>query len=66
MLRAANFPLIEPVRSRRRRYELMTTGEPGAAHIIQAGTGGIPYRFHNVPGPRATAREHRKPPGLAD
>ncbi|MEY2397843.1 MAG: hypothetical protein QOJ00_1017, partial [Actinomycetota bacterium] len=48
MLKAANFPLIEPDEVAQAVYELMTTGEPGAAHIIQAGTGGIPYRFHNV------------------
>ncbi len=66
MLRAANFPLIEPSEVADAVYELMTEGEPGAAHIIQAGTGGIPYRFHNVPGPRRDGGEHRKPPGLAD
>ena len=66
MLRAANFPLIEPFEVAEAVYELMTTGEPGAAHIIQAGTGGIPYRFHNVPGPRREGGEHKKPPGLAD
>lgn len=66
MLKAAHFPLIEPVEVAQAVFELMTTGEPGAAHIIQAGTGGIPYRFHNVPGPRRDGGEHRKPPGLAD
>ncbi len=66
MLKAANFPLIEPEEVAQAVFELMTTGEPGAAHIIQAGTGGIPYRFHNVPGPRRDGGEHRKPPGLAD
>lgn len=65
MLRAADFPLIEPEEVAQAVYELMTTGEPGAAHIIQAGTGGIPYRFHNVPGPRRGG-EHRKPPSFAD
>lgn len=66
MLKAANFPLIEPEEVAEAVYELMTTGEAGAAHIIQAGTGGIPYRFHNVPGPRREGAEHRKPPGMAD
>ena len=66
MLRAANFPLIDPSEVADAVYELMTVGEPGAAHIIQAGTGGIPYKFHNVPGPRREGSEHRKPPGLAD
>ncbi|MEY2398621.1 MAG: hypothetical protein QOJ00_1795, partial [Actinomycetota bacterium] len=60
------FPLIEPDEVAQAVYELMTTGEPGAAHIIQAGTGGIPYRFHNVPGPKRDGAEHRKPPGMAD
>ena len=66
MLRAANFPLIEPSEVAEAVYELMTTGEPGAAHIIQAGTGGVPYAFRGVPGPKREGAEHRKPPGLAD
>jgi len=66
-LRAADFPLIEPEAVAEAVYGLLLKRASGEAWVVQAGMPeAASYRFHGVPGPKATGSEGRRPPGFTE
>ena len=64
-MRSVDFPLIKPEAVAEAVYGLMVGKVSGEAWVVQAGMDqAVPYRFHGVPGPKASGAEGRRPPGF--
>ncbi len=60
-LRAADFPLIAPEDIAAAVVAAVTGGDTGQAWVCQPGREPVRYRFHDVPGPRATGAAGQRP-----
>ena len=45
-------------------FTIVTTGRTGESWVCQPGRDAEPYRFHDVPGPRAAGAVGRRPPDV--
>jgi NAD(P)-dependent dehydrogenase (short-subunit alcohol dehydrogenase family) len=54
---AAGFPVLTPDEVAAAMLAAWTSGEPGAAYVVQPGIGAVPYRFQGVPSARTAAGE---------
>lgn len=63
-LLADNFPLLEADDIAAAVLAAATSGRTGECWVCQPGRDPEPYRFHDVPGPRTSGSEGRRPPGL--
>jgi NAD(P)-dependent dehydrogenase (short-subunit alcohol dehydrogenase family) len=54
---AANFPVLSADEVAEAMVLAWTSGEPGAAYVIQPGVGTVPYRFKGVPSAKTGAGE---------
>ena len=62
---AAGFPLLTADEVAAAMEAAWSSGEPGAAYVVQPGVGAVPYRFAGVPSAKTAAGETaRLPPGL--
>jgi len=62
---AAGFPVLTADEVAAAMEAAWTSGEPGAAYVVQPGTGPLPYRFPGVPSARtATGETAPLPPAL--
>lgn len=62
----AKFPLMAAEQIAETVFTIITTGRTGECWVCQPGRDAEPYRFHDVPGPRASGAEGRRPPQVAD
>ncbi|MEZ5170775.1 MAG: SDR family oxidoreductase [Acidimicrobiia bacterium] len=63
-LLADEFPLLSAEEIADAVVTLATSGRTGECWVCQPGRDPEPYRFHDVPGPRTSGGEGRRPPGL--
>jgi NAD(P)-dependent dehydrogenase (short-subunit alcohol dehydrogenase family) len=63
---AASFPLMAAEQIAEAVFTIVTTGRTGECWVCQPGRDPEPYHFHNVPGPRTSGAEGRRPPDVAD
>ncbi len=63
---AADFPLMPATQIADAVFTIVTTGRTGECWVCQPGRDPEPYRFHNVPGPRAAGAEGRRPPEVSN
>jgi NAD(P)-dependent dehydrogenase (short-subunit alcohol dehydrogenase family) len=63
---AANFPLMPASQIAEAVFRIVTTGGTGECWVCQPGRDAEPYRFHEVPGPRASNAAGRRPPAGID
>jgi NAD(P)-dependent dehydrogenase (short-subunit alcohol dehydrogenase family) len=62
---AAGFPVLTADEVAAAMEAAWSSGEPGAAYVVQPGVGAVPYRFAGVPSAKTAAGETaRLPPGL--
>lgn len=61
---AADFPLMPPGQIAEAVLTIVNTGRTGECWVCQPGRDPEPYRFHDVPGPRAAASGRRPPTGV--
>ena len=62
---AAGFPVLTADEVAAAMEAAWTSGEPGAAYVVQPGVGALPYRFQGVPSARtADGETARLPPAL--
>ncbi len=54
---AAGFPVLSAEEVADAMLAAWTSGEPGAAYVVQPGVGTVPYRFKGVPAARTTEGE---------
>jgi NAD(P)-dependent dehydrogenase (short-subunit alcohol dehydrogenase family) len=54
---AAGFPVLTADEVAAAMLAAWTSGEPGAAYVVQPGIGAVPYRFAGVPSARTAAGE---------
>jgi NAD(P)-dependent dehydrogenase (short-subunit alcohol dehydrogenase family) len=54
---AAGFPVLTADEVAAAMEAAWTSGEPGAAYVVQPGVGAVPYRFQGVPSARTAAGE---------
>lgn len=59
----ASFPLMPPSQIAAAVLAIVTAGRTGECWVCQPGRDAEPYRFHDVPGPRAEGAAGRRPPG---
>lgn len=64
MLREVGFPIMEASQIAEAVFGLVTTGVTGQCWVCQAGREPVSYEFRDVPGPRGTGAEGRRPPSL--
>jgi NAD(P)-dependent dehydrogenase (short-subunit alcohol dehydrogenase family) len=62
----ANFPLMPAEQIAEAVLTIVTSGRTGESWVCQPGRDPEPYRFHDVPGPRAEGAEGRRPPQVDD
>jgi NAD(P)-dependent dehydrogenase (short-subunit alcohol dehydrogenase family) len=62
-LAAADFPTMAPAQVAAALVEALGLPDTGQALVCQPGRPPIPFRFPNVPGPRALGVIGRRPPG---
>jgi NAD(P)-dependent dehydrogenase (short-subunit alcohol dehydrogenase family) len=62
----ANFPLMPAEQIAEAVLTIVTSGRTGECWVCQPGRDPEPYRFHDVPGPRAEGAEGRRPPQVDD
>ena len=62
----ANFPLMPAEQIAEAVLTIITTGRTGECWVCQPGRDPEPYRFHDVPGPRASGAEGRRPPQVSN
>jgi NAD(P)-dependent dehydrogenase (short-subunit alcohol dehydrogenase family) len=63
---AADFPLMPAGQIAEAVLTIVTTGRTGECWVCQPGRDPEPYRFHDVPGPRASGAEGRRPPNVSN
>jgi NAD(P)-dependent dehydrogenase (short-subunit alcohol dehydrogenase family) len=61
---AAAFPLLEPTKVAHAAWSAATSGRTGECWFIQPGREAAPFRFPNVPGPRAGDERVGPPPSF--
>ena len=67
---AARFPVLTAEEVADAMVMAWTSGEPGAAYVVQPGVGTVPYRFKGVPSARtgsgetAVVPEALRPPSM--
>ncbi len=66
LLVGGRFPLLEAGEIADAVVRAATSGRTGECWVCQPGRVPEPYRFHDVPGPRAAGGEGRVPPGVQD
>jgi NAD(P)-dependent dehydrogenase (short-subunit alcohol dehydrogenase family) len=54
---AANFPVLTADEVADAMIDAWTSGEPGAAYVVQPGVGTVPYKFKGVPAARTASGE---------
>jgi NAD(P)-dependent dehydrogenase (short-subunit alcohol dehydrogenase family) len=59
---AAGFPVLTADEVAAAMEAAWTSGEPGAAYVVQPGVGALPYRFQGVPSARTTSGETARLP----
>lgn len=59
---ASDFPLMPPTQIAEAVLTIVTTGRTGECWVCQPGRDAEPYRFHDVPGPRTSNAQGRRPP----
>ncbi|MBK5287267.1 MAG: SDR family oxidoreductase [Acidimicrobiia bacterium] len=59
---ANDFPLMPATQIADAVFTIVTTGRTGECWVCQPGRDAEPYRFHDVPGPRAAGAVGRTPP----
>ncbi len=64
LLVEGGFPLLEAAEIADTVVRVATSGRSGECWVCQPGRPPEPYRFHDVPGPRAAGGEGRVPPGV--
>lgn len=64
MLAGSGFPLLDAAEVADAVVRAATSGRTGECWVCQPGRPPEPYRFHDVPGPRAAGGEGRVPPGV--
>jgi NAD(P)-dependent dehydrogenase (short-subunit alcohol dehydrogenase family) len=64
MLADAGFPLMPASQIAEAVLRIVTTGRTGECWVCQPGREAEPYRFHEVPGPRASGAVGKVPPGI--
>ncbi len=64
MFTANDFPLMPPSQIAEAVLTIVTTGRTGECWVCQPGREAEPYRFHDVPGPRAAGAIGRRPPAV--
>ena len=64
MFAANDFPLMPPSQIAEAVLTIVTTGRTGECWVCQPGREAEPYRFHDVPGPRAAGAVGRRPPAV--
>ena len=62
----ADFPLMPAEQIAEAVLAIVTTGRTGECWVCQPGRDAEPYRFHDVPGPRARGAAGRRPPQVDD
>jgi len=62
----ASFPLMPAEQIAAAVLTIVTSGRTGECWVCQPGREPEPYRFHDVPGPRAEGAEGRRPPQVDD
>jgi hypothetical protein len=62
---AAEFPLMPASQIADAVVAIVTAGRTGECWVCQPGRDAEPYRFHEVPGPRASASGRRPPTAFA-
>jgi NAD(P)-dependent dehydrogenase (short-subunit alcohol dehydrogenase family) len=62
----ADFPLMPAEQIAEAVLTIVTTGRTGECWVCQPGRDPEPYRFHDVPGPRARGAAGRRPPQVDD
>jgi NAD(P)-dependent dehydrogenase (short-subunit alcohol dehydrogenase family) len=62
----ANFPLMPAEQISDAVVTIVTSGRTGECWVCQPGRDPEPYHFHNVPGPRTSGAEGRRPPEVSD
>jgi NAD(P)-dependent dehydrogenase (short-subunit alcohol dehydrogenase family) len=62
----ADFPLMAAEQIAEAVLAIVTTGRTGECWVCQPGRDAEPYRFHDVPGPRARGAAGRRPPQVDD
>jgi NAD(P)-dependent dehydrogenase (short-subunit alcohol dehydrogenase family) len=62
----AGFPLMPAEQIAEAVLTIVTTGRTGECWVCQPGRDPEPYRFHNVPGPRTSGAEGRRPPEVSE
>jgi NAD(P)-dependent dehydrogenase (short-subunit alcohol dehydrogenase family) len=62
----ADFPLMAADDIAEAVLTVVTTGRTGECWVCQPGRDPEPYRFHDVPGPRARGAQGRRPPQVDD
>lgn len=65
-LATASFPLMPATQIAEAVLTIITTGRTGECWVCQPGRDPEPYRFHDVPGPRAAGSEGRRPPNVSN
>jgi NAD(P)-dependent dehydrogenase (short-subunit alcohol dehydrogenase family) len=63
-LAEADFPIMAPSQIAEAVLTLVTTGVTGQCWVCQPGRDAVAYEFRDVPGPRASGAQGRRPPGL--
>lgn len=64
MFAANDFPLMPATQIADAVLTIVTTGRTGESWVCQPGRDAEPYRFHDVPGPRAAGAVGRRPPDV--
>ncbi len=63
-LESAGFPVMPAGQIADAVFGLVTSGVTGQCWVCQAGRDPVPYEFRDVPGPRATGAEGKRPPRM--
>ena len=66
MFAAADFPLMPASQIAEAVLRIVTSGGTGECWVCQPGREPEPYRFHNVPGPRAQGASGPRAPGVGE
>jgi NAD(P)-dependent dehydrogenase (short-subunit alcohol dehydrogenase family) len=62
----ADFPLMPASQIAAAVLTIVTTGRTGECWVCQPGRDAEPYRFHDVPGPRSSKAQGRRPPNVSN
>ncbi len=65
-LAEADFPLMPASQIAEAVLTIVSSGRTGECWVCQPGRDAEPYRFHDVPGPRAAGAEGRRPPPVSN